>query len=47
MEECCPYCEGEGQIQIGNNGPIVDCPICVGVVLKQRGRRSQANDRAL
>lgn len=24
----CQYCDGEGQIETDNNGPIVDCPIC-------------------
>ncbi|PCI47175.1 MAG: hypothetical protein COB49_07505 [Alphaproteobacteria bacterium] len=24
----CPYCNGEGEIETDNNGPIVSCPIC-------------------
>ena len=28
LEPPCPYCLGEGQIEMDNNGPIVACPIC-------------------
>ncbi len=24
----CEYCEDKGKIEMGNNGPIVDCPVC-------------------
>jgi hypothetical protein len=24
----CAYCDGLGQIETDNNGPIVECPVC-------------------
>ncbi len=24
----CEYCKGKGKIEMDNNGPIVDCPVC-------------------
>lgn len=26
----CEHCNGDGQIETDNNGPIVDCPVCDG-----------------
>lgn len=26
----CQYCNGEGSIEMDNNGPIVSCPVCEG-----------------
>jgi len=25
----CKYCDNTGKIEMDNNGPIVDCPVCV------------------
>lgn len=27
----CEYCKGEGIVEMDNNGPIGDCPLCDGV----------------
>lgn len=24
----CVYCDGSGEIEMDNNGPIVPCPVC-------------------
>ena len=26
----CPYCNGEGIVEMDNNGPIGKCPMCKG-----------------
>ena len=26
----CEYCDGSGKVEMDNNGPIVDCPVCEG-----------------
>jgi len=24
----CSYCDGSGKVEMDNNGPILDCPVC-------------------
>lgn len=29
-ETVCPYCHGEKEIEMDNNGPTGPCPVCCG-----------------
>jgi excinuclease UvrABC ATPase subunit len=41
----CEHCNGAGEIETDNNGPIVDCPVCEGFG-KRRPRKPNESSPA-
>jgi len=43
----CDYCDDTGQIEMDNNGPIVDCPLCGTLSARPAGYKATTDKNKL